>query len=144
MKNLDSDVIRYISKKRLAHFATCDIKGNPTVLPICFVYYNDNVYTPLDNKPKKTSPSNLKRVKNIIENPSVSVVIDEYNDDWDRLSFVIIQGTASLIDHGAEYEDALDQLCEKYVQYTKMKLKDLGLPVIKIVSDKIITWGNFD
>jgi PPOX class probable F420-dependent enzyme len=93
---------------------------------------------------KKVLPTDLKRVKNIIENPFVSLVIDEYNDDWDRLSYVIIQGSASLIDHGQEYDKALNTLCEKYEQYRKMKLDDLGLPVIKIVSNKIITWGNFD
>lgn len=144
MNQIDSDILRYISRKRLAHFATSDSSGIPTVIPICFVYHNDIIYTPLDTKPKKTAPTNLKRVKNILENPFVSFVIDEYNDDWDRLSYVIIQGSASLIDHGEEYQDALVQLCNKYEQYTKMKLIDLGLPVIKIVSNKIITWGNFD
>jgi PPOX class probable F420-dependent enzyme len=144
MNQIDSDIIRYISRKRIAHFATCDSSGIPTVIPICFVYHAKTVYTPIDKKPKKISPTKLKRIKNIIENPFVSLVIDEYNDDWDRLSYVIIQGSASLIDHGKEYETALQKLCEKYEQYSKMKLNDLGLPVIKIVSNKIITWGNFD
>ncbi|NIP39718.1 MAG: TIGR03668 family PPOX class F420-dependent oxidoreductase [Candidatus Dadabacteria bacterium] len=144
MNQIDSDIIRYISRKRLAHLATSDCGGVPTVIPVCFAYHNNIVYTPLDAKPKKILPTKLKRVKNIIENPSVSFVIDEYNDDWDRLSYVLIQGTASLIDHGEEYAEALAQLCEKYEQYSKMKLADLGLPVIKIVPNKIITWGNFD
>jgi PPOX class probable F420-dependent enzyme len=144
MNQIDSDIIRYISRKRIAHFATCDSNAIPTVIPICFVYHNGIVYSPIDKKPKKISPTKLKRVKNIMENPFVSLVIDEYNDNWNRLSYVIIQGSASLIDHGQEYESALGMLCEKYEQYSKMKLNDLGLPVIKIVSNKIITWGNFD
>jgi len=144
MNQTDNYTTRYISKKRIAHFATCDGKGAPTVIPICFVYHSGIVYTPLDKKPKKILPTKLKRVKNILENPFVSLVVDKYNEDWQRLSYVLINGTASLIYSGQEYESALDMLCGKYKQYSEMKLNKLGLPVIKIVCNKIITWGNLD
>ena len=144
MNQTDSYITRYISKKRIAHFATCDSKGAPTVIPICFVYHSGIVYTPLDKKPKKILPTKLKRVKNILENPFVSLVVDEYNENWKMLSYIMIQGSASLIDHGEEYKNALQMLCEKYNQYREMNLDELGLPVIKIVSNKIISWGNFD
>jgi len=140
----DSDIIKYISNNKIAHLGTCDSSGIPTVVPVCFVFHDNIIYIPLDAKPKKRAAVKLKRVKNITYNPFVSVVIDQYCEDWDRLSYVIIQGSASLINHGKEYEEALIKLCEKYEQYSKMKLHDLGLPVIKIVADKIIKWGKFD
>ena len=50
-----------------------------------------------DEKTKRSRPKNLKRVKNIQENPNVALLIDEYNEDWTRLYFIMIQEKASVI-----------------------------------------------
>ena len=142
MTDFNEDQIRYISRKRVAHLATCDKDGIPTVVPVCHVFKDGIIYTPIDKKPKKVSPLKLKRVKNIIRNPNVSLVMDEYHDDWDKLSYIIIVGIAKLLDHGEEHSSALDHLCNKYEQYREMKLKTLGLPVISISPVKVISWGN--
>lgn len=142
MVDFDKNLIRYISRKRIAHLATSDTSGIPTVIPVCHVYNNGIIYSPLDKKSKKVEPKRLKRVKNILKNPNVSLVIDEYNDNWEKLSYVIIQGKASLIDHGQEYSKSLMLLCEKYEQYREMKLDTLGLPIIKVLPEKVITWGD--
>ena len=142
MVDFNDNLIRYISRKRIAHFATSDSNGLPTVIPVCHVFNNGIIYSPLDKKSKKVEPKKLKRVRNILNNPNVSLVLDEYHDDWEKLSYLIIQGHASLIDHGQEYSRALMLLCEKYEQYREMKLDTLGLPIIKILPDKIISWGD--
>lgn len=142
MTEFTPEQIKYISRKRVAHLATCDKEGIPIVLPVCHVFTNGIIYTPIDKKSKKVAPSKLKRVKNIIGNPNVSLVMDEYHDDWERLSYIIIIGKAKLMDHGEEHSSALVMLCDKYEQYREMKLNTLGLPVIKIVPEKVISWGN--
>jgi general stress protein 26 len=50
-----------------------------------------------DEKTKRSRSENLKIVKNIQENPNVALLIDEYNEDWTGLYFIMIQGKASVI-----------------------------------------------
>ncbi len=134
--------IKYISRKRVAHLATCDSAGVPTVIPVCHLFKDGIIYTPIDRKPKKVVPAKLKRIKNIIRNPNVALVMDEYQDNWEKLSYIIVTGKALIIDHGEEYATALRYLCEKYEQYREMKLDTLGLPVIRILPEKVVSWGD--
>jgi PPOX class probable F420-dependent enzyme len=131
----------FIAAQRVARMATADKSGKPLVHPICYAYKDGNLYTPIDKKPKRVSGKELKRVKNIMENPNVSVVIDEYDEDWGKLRYTIIHGRAELMESGDEYEESLRLLCDKYPQYEKMDLSRLGLPVIKIVPQRIVSWN---
>ncbi len=131
----------FILSQRVARIATADKSGRPLVVPICYAYDGRCFYTPIDKKPKRVSVERLKRVRNILENPNVSIVIDRYHEDWTRLCYVIIHGRAELIGGGEEYIDSLRLLCEKYPQYRDMNLSKLNLPVIKIVLDRITSWG---
>lgn len=127
---------------RIGRMATVDNNGMPHLVPICFVYTSGLLYTPIDKKPKTTSVNSLKRIQNINSNPNTSFLIDKYYEDWDRLYFLKISATSSLIDSGDEYENALMSLCEKYPQYQDMDLLNLGLPVIKLTPLKIVSWGQ--
>lgn len=122
--------------------ATVDESGNPLVLPVCFAYDGCFIYSPIDKKPKRVSADKLKRVRNIINNPNISLVIDKYFEDWNELYYVIITGSAQVLNSGEEYHRALKILAEKYDQYRKMGLENLGAPVIKITPEKIISWGD--
>ncbi len=55
------------------------------------------IYIPLERKRKTQPVEKLKRVRNIQHNPNVALLIDEYDDDWSKLVFVMIQGKACLI-----------------------------------------------
>jgi PPOX class probable F420-dependent enzyme len=123
--------------------ATVDGLGKPRVIPVCYFFNGVYFYTPIDDKPKRASPRELKRVRNIVENPNVSLVIDEYYEDWSKLCYIIINGRAEIIESGEEYQNALTLLSEKYPQYIDMKLSELKLPVIKIVPNRFISWGRF-
>ncbi|GJM16083.1 MAG: hypothetical protein DHS20C13_14100 [Thermodesulfobacteriota bacterium] len=122
--------------------ATVDEFGKPLVVPICFAFDGSFIYSPIDKKPKSVPTSKLKRIRNILNNPNISFVIDEYLENWSMLNYLIIQGTAEIISEGEEYENSLSILSKKYDQYRKMGLESLGAPVIKIKPDKIISWGN--
>jgi len=122
--------------------ATVDKVGKPLVVPICFAFDGSFLYSPIDKKPKSVSAGKLKRIRNIINNPNISLVIDEYLENWSMLYYLIIQGTAEIIDEGEEYENSLSMLSKKYDQYREMGLESLGAPVIKITPDKIISWNN--
>ena len=116
------------------------------MIPVVFVFDNDCYFIPIDEKTKRSKPENLKRIKNIQQNPNVALLIDEYNEDWRKLYFIMIQGKASIIG-GKELEQnelvllekAHKLLSGKYVQYQEI---GIGEYVIMIVPQKVITWKN--
>jgi PPOX class probable F420-dependent enzyme len=127
---------------RVARMATVDETGKPHIVPICYAFVSGLIYTPIDKKPKSVTVNTLGRIKNIRSNPYVSFVIDKYYEDWNRLYYLKITARASLLDRGEEYENSLMSLSEKYSQYRDMDLLNLGLPVIKILPLRIISWGD--
>jgi len=135
---LDSWVKTLLDEARIGHLATATKDGSPHVIPICYAFDGKAIYSSLDEKPKRTAPANLRRVKNIIANPSVALVVDLYSENWQDLRYVIVRGVAELIHGGEEHEQAIGLLREKYSQYLEMNLK--GLPVIKIIPTKITAW----
>src|SRR5215831_19695070 len=86
-----------IKNARVARLATVDQHGHPHVVPICFAICGGVFYTAVDLKTKRVPPKDLARVRNIRTTPQVALVLDEYSEDWDRLWYVLVRGTARLI-----------------------------------------------
>jgi nitroimidazol reductase NimA-like FMN-containing flavoprotein (pyridoxamine 5'-phosphate oxidase superfamily) len=68
--------LRFIRAARVAHLATAGRNSQPHVIPICFVFDGKHFYSPIDEKPKRTTPAKLKRVRNLQENAQAAMVID--------------------------------------------------------------------
>jgi PPOX class probable F420-dependent enzyme len=100
---------------RVARLATVASDGRPHLVPFCFVLEGDVLYSAVDQKPKRSQ--HLKRVENIRSRPQVSVLVDHYEEDWARLWWVRLDGSARVLDEGAEREHALALLQAKYEQY---------------------------
>ncbi len=126
---------------RIGHLATADATAVPHLVPICFVYDGQVVYTAIDHKPKRATGYRMKRIRNMLENPQVTFLVDHYEEDWLQLSYVMIQGKAEILESGPERQRALVLLEDKYPQYRERQLaQDTGL-VIKIVPDSIRHWA---
>src|SRR3954467_12077120 len=107
-------------KARLAaaaggRLATITTEGRPHVVPCCFAFVDDRVVTAVDGKPKSTLA--LRRLDNVRAHPTASLVVDHYEDDWSALWWVRIDGSARVCEGGAERDDAIAALTEKYEQY---------------------------
>jgi PPOX class probable F420-dependent enzyme len=100
------------------------------------------IYTPIDEKPKRRKPIQLRRVLNIAENPNVCLVVDHYEEDWNELKYVIVRGSAEIIHDGRTHERAVMLLREKYKQYRQMNLEDR--PLIKIKPISVVVWSTAD
>ena len=137
---LAPDVTRLIRSARTAHLATSDKSGQPHVIPICFVYDGKCFYSPIDEKPKRTVPSKLKRLKNIRENPKVALVIDHYDEDWRKLAYVLVFGKARILQSGEKHRNAVQLLRKKYPQYRSMAID--ARPMIAITANRIVSWGQ--
>src|SRR5688572_17166462 len=72
-----------------------------------FIYRRYLDYTTIDEKPKRTTAQELKRIRNIRENPNVSVVIDRYDEDWRKLAYVLVFGTARIVLSGLKHRNGL-------------------------------------
>ena len=130
-----------LKEARVARLATADAKGHPHLIPVCFVYDGRCFYTPLDLKPKRIRPERLARVRNVRANPNVALLVDEYREDWESLWYILIRGTAALLDEGKEHREAHRLLKTKYPQYAAGLLPE-GAPLIRIVPTRIVSWGN--
>jgi PPOX class probable F420-dependent enzyme len=139
---IDTPTRTYISEHRVARLATADASGRPSVIPICYVFDGSSIYSPIDRKPKSVSAHGLKRVRNISENRNVSLVIDDYSDDWDELGYIQISGTAEVLepvaDRATEHERAVKMLRKKYPQYESMDIE--RTPMIRIIPTGLKAW----
>jgi PPOX class probable F420-dependent enzyme len=99
----------------VARLATTDADGRPHLVPIVFAIDGDTLYSAVDRKPKRSR--RLRRIENARARPDVTVLVDHYEDDWSRLWWIRLRGSARVLDDGSERERALALLRDKYPQY---------------------------
>jgi PPOX class probable F420-dependent enzyme len=137
------DIEEFIQRVRVARLATIDSEFKPHLVPVVFVFDGNHFFIPVDEKRKKTKPEKLRRIKNIQGNPNVALLIDEYSEDWSRLAFVMIQGTASVVKSrpqaDIQLKQALKELTTKYTQYQKI---GTGEMCIIIKPKKVASWRS--
>ena len=135
----DGDRAAFLDAARIAYLATADRHGAPHVVPVCFVRGGEHIYISIDQKPKRGT--DLKRLRNIAENPSVALTVEHYDDaDWSKLGWVMVRGKAEILHAGSTHDAAQEQLRAKYRQLRNMELE--SLPVIAIQIAKIASWGD--
>ncbi|HYK87709.1 MAG TPA: TIGR03668 family PPOX class F420-dependent oxidoreductase [Acidobacteriota bacterium] len=139
MRSQAGSLKSFINAQRVGHLATVDAEDRPAVVPFCFVFDGNILYSSLDEKPKRVSPERLHRAQNVRRNPEVAIVVDHYEENWGELRFVLIRGRARILHSGREHARAVSLLRRKYSQYQKMRI-DLR-PVLRIKPWKIFEWS---
>lgn len=139
----------FLDAGRTATLATTATDGRPRLVPICFALRPDDVdgrailYTPLDEKPKRTGDvRDLARVRDILVLPEVTLLVDRWDEDWSRLAWLRLHGAGELLEPQAhevtEHGTAVASLRAKYPQYRSHALE--RLPVIRIRLDRALGW----
>ena len=123
---------RSFDEHPVAHLAT-SIDDKPHVVPVVFVRSEGAIWIPIDGKPK--SGRKLKRVANIEANPQVTVLVDTYHDDWRRLAWERVDGTATVVATPASVQAALRR---KYSQY---RVVDVGEQAIRVAAERTSSWA---
>jgi PPOX class probable F420-dependent enzyme, Rv0121 family len=138
-----------LASARRAVLATIAPDGRPRLVPICFVLDQARpvVYSPLDEKPKRVDePRELARVRDLLRDPRVSVLVDRWDEDWAQLAWLRCHGAASLLepagDDATEHRAAVAALRSKYPQYATHDLA--GRPIIRIVLERAASWGSLE
>ena len=125
---------------RVARLGTADRAGQPLVVPVCYVFDGRACFSAIDGKPKRVAAARLRRVRNIEENPRVSLTVDRYDEEWSRLCWVIVQGRGDILTEGPERAAAVDLLLAKYAQYRAMPLDRDTATVIRISPERTLFW----
>src|SRR5260370_14989001 len=130
----------FVQAQRVARLATSDADGHPYIVPVCYAFDGTRFYTPLDEKPKRVNESRLQRVRNIEARHEAALLIDQYDDDWSRLGYVLVHGRAELLQpEDSLHAHALVLLRQRYVQYRTMELETHA--VIVITPHSVTTCG---
>jgi PPOX class probable F420-dependent enzyme len=126
----------HLAAARVGRLATVRPDGRPHVVVCCFAVEGDEVWTAIDAKPKSGAP--LQRLENIRANPQVSLLVDHYEEDWNRLWWVRVDGAAAVLEIGEEEERAIAALTARYPQYARVPPPG---PVIAIAIERITGWS---
>jgi PPOX class probable F420-dependent enzyme len=132
MNRSDQSALTQFAAARVARLATVRPDGSPHVVPVTFAVDSGDIVTAVDHKPKRSR--RLQRLVNIEANPAVSLLADHWDEDWSRLWWVRVDGTATTAEDDVA---AVDALVAKYPQYREA-LPD-G-PAIRIRVTSISSW----
>jgi PPOX class probable F420-dependent enzyme len=134
---------KYVASARVGRLATVDAEGRPHAIPICYSLVEGRIVSPLDEKPQGVEATKLRRVRNIRQNPRVTLVVDHYTEEWTDLGWVQIRGTAAVVDPDESgHDEAVTALQEKYDQYEAHALD--RRPVIRLDPGTVRSWGYLD
>jgi PPOX class probable F420-dependent enzyme len=117
------------AEARVARLATT----GPHIVPIVFAVVGDVIYHAIDHKPKRTTA--LKRLENLRADPRCSVLVDAYDEDWERLWWERADGVGSILAPG--HAEAISALQAKYEQYRERP------PLGPVVAIKVSRWSDW-
>jgi PPOX class probable F420-dependent enzyme len=137
VKLTETEARERLAAARIARLATAGDDRQPHLVPVTFAVDGDRVYIAVDHKPKTTT--NLRRLRNIRENPRVTLLADHYAEDWDTLWWVRADGFASIVEDDDKRAHPLDVLAAKYEQYRETRPAG---PVIVITTDRWTGWAS--
>jgi PPOX class probable F420-dependent enzyme len=124
----------FLAWTRVARVATAGAAGVPHVVPVCHVLAGGKVYF--------ASGDDGRKVKNIKENPRVTLTVDLYSDHWGTLKGVMVQGRARLIERGPRFRRIRDLLYRKYPQYPReAAISPSDSVVIEVTPTRVFSWG---
>ena len=133
----EEDARARLAAAPVARLATVGADGQPHLVPVTFAVDGDLIYIAVDHKPKTTQ--NLRRLRNIRENPRVAVLADHYSRDWDTLWWVRADGRASIASAEDAIRRSLDLLAARYEQYRGNRPDG---PVIVIRTQRWTGWSG--
>ncbi|MPY93311.1 MAG: TIGR03668 family PPOX class F420-dependent oxidoreductase [Acidimicrobiia bacterium] len=105
---------------RIGRLGTRSASGGIDLVPFVFAALDGpgplgRLVCAVDHKPKRHG--RLRRLDNVAAHPEVTVLVDHYEEEWDRLWWVRLRGTGRQAMGDAERAEAIAALVAKYGQY---------------------------
>ena len=127
---------RKVAEARVARVGTLDERGSIHLVPVVYVVDGDTWYSPSDAGPRP-----VKRLRNVLGDPRVSILIDEYDEAWSRVWWVRLRGRGRMVESGAEKERARRLLGAKYPQFADAPAASLAGPVMAVDIQQWTGWA---
>jgi PPOX class probable F420-dependent enzyme len=141
MATWTAEARHFLEAHRIGHLATAGADGAPHVVPVCYALDDDALYFVADEKPKRGPARALLRLRNLRANPRAAVVVDDWDEDWTRLAFVLVRGPAGELSDAGAHAAALRLLRSRYPQYRAMALDDPAVhPIVRIEPARVLVW----
>ena len=93
--------------------------------------YEEAIWTAIDEKPKRSTPARIARLQH---DPRATVSVDRYDDDWSRLAWVQVLGTAEITDIR---DDVVEALSLRYPIYRTQPPRG---PLIRVLPTRVLCW----
>jgi len=132
---MDRRTAALLERARVGTLATVAANGRPHLVPVVFALDGMDVVTAIDGKPKRGKV--MARIENIARDPRATLLAHVYEEDWSKLSWVRVDGTAGLEESGEAFERASNALRDRYPQYEWVNLTG---PVIRITVENTTAW----
>ncbi len=127
---------RLLEDERSGVLGTIARSGLPHLVPVCFALVEGDIAIAIDEKPKRGGT--LARVRNIERDARATLLVDHYEERWERLAWLRLEGDAAVFERGEEWREALDALRRRYPRYRAMALE--GLPLIQLHPTRVVGW----
>ncbi len=127
---------RLLEDERSGVLGTIARSGLPQLVPVCFALVEGDIAIAIDEKPKRGGT--LARVRNIERDARATLLVDHYEERWERLAWLRLEGDAAVFERGGEWREALDALWRRYPRYRAMALE--GLPLIRLRPTRVVGW----
>jgi PPOX class probable F420-dependent enzyme len=129
--------LELLATARVAHLGLLDGEGRPRVLPITFARVGAEVWSAVDDKPKRLPGEALARVRWLRERPVASLTADRYDEDWSQLAWIQLVGEAEVLPV-AGHEAALDALAARYPAYRQRTPRG---PLVRLTPRRVLWWN---
>jgi PPOX class probable F420-dependent enzyme len=124
----------FVAWERVCRVATAGAAGVPHLVPVCHVVAGGKIYF--------ASGDDARKVKNLRDNPRVTVTVDVYSDHWGTLKGVMVQGRARLVERGPRFRRVRDRLYRKYAQYRReAAISPSDSVVVEVTPTRVFSWG---
>ena len=131
---LKKSLAKLVEWERVCRVATAGAAGVPHVVPVCHVLDEGKLYF--------ASETGARKIRNLRENPHVTVTVDLYSDAWANLKGVMIQGTAAIIGKSPRFRKIRRLLYAKYPQYPDMSaIGERDSVIVEVTPRHAFSWG---
>ncbi len=130
---LKKSLAKLVEWERVCRVATASSAGVPHVVPVCHVLDDGKLYF--------ASETGARKIRNVRQNPHVTVTVDLYSDAWENLKGVMIQGSATIVPK-ARFRKIRRLLYEKYPQYPDMSaIGERDSVIVEVTPRHAFAWG---
>jgi PPOX class probable F420-dependent enzyme len=140
LEQLPSWAFALLQEAPVGHLGLLDTDGGPRVLPITYALVAGELWSAIDDKPKRRRGEQVARVGWLRARPQSALTVDRYDADWTRLAWVQVLGRTSVLE-AAGQEHALEALAKRYPAYQARRPAG---PLLRLIPERAICWRAQD